>query len=90
VKVYLKPLSYYEKYPEIAIQWRNAWTLHVEGFHEISLSEKEITKLKEDVRKLVVIASNTSSTKNSTYPLKLEKPINQVEDFPTKLLSTTL
>jgi hypothetical protein len=24
------------KYPEIAIQWRNAWTLHVEGFHEIS------------------------------------------------------
>ena len=37
-------------------QWRNAWTLHVEGFHEINLNEKIVTKLKEDVRKLVVIA----------------------------------
>ncbi|MUM64983.1 hypothetical protein D1867_06960 [Acidianus infernus] len=46
------------KYPEIAIQWKNAWTLHVEGFHEISLNEKEVIKLKEDVRKLVVIATS--------------------------------
>jgi hypothetical protein len=44
------------KYPEIAIQRRNAWTLHVEGFREISLNEKEVAKLKEDVRKLVVTA----------------------------------
>ena len=44
------------KYPEIAIQWRNAWTLPVEGFHEISLNEKGVTKLEEDVRKPVVIA----------------------------------
>nr|WP_210433953.1 PaREP1 family protein [Acidianus brierleyi] len=41
------------KNSEILRFWTSAWTLHVEGFHELSLSEKEIRKLKEDVKRLV-------------------------------------
>ncbi|AAK42288.1 hypothetical protein SULI_14510 [Saccharolobus solfataricus] len=44
---------------EIPILWKSAWTLHVEGFHELSLNEKEVKKLKEDVRKLVIFAVNS-------------------------------
>ncbi|QXJ29066.1 hypothetical protein J5U23_01935 [Saccharolobus shibatae B12] len=45
--------------PEIPILWKSAWTLHVEGFHELSLNEKEVKRLKEDVRKLVIFAVNS-------------------------------
>ena len=39
--------------PRVTNWWRSAWVLHVDGFHEMSLSEKEVRKLKEDVRELV-------------------------------------
>lgn len=44
--------------PEIPKLWKSAWTLHVDGFHELTLDETKVTKLKEDVRRLVLLVTS--------------------------------
>ncbi|ADX83921.1 PaREP1 family protein [Sulfolobus islandicus HVE10/4] len=36
--------------PEIPILWKSAWTLHVEGFHELSLTRRKLKNLRKMLR----------------------------------------
>ncbi|BDC18674.1 hypothetical protein HS5_15640 [Acidianus sp. HS-5] len=53
-KMYFDALDELERiYPGIKSLWKSAWILHVEGFHEVALSQESVNFLKSDVEKIV-------------------------------------
>ncbi|AHC52204.1 hypothetical protein SUSAZ_10075 [Sulfolobus acidocaldarius SUSAZ] len=56
-KLYFEAVSELEKfYSSISSLWLSAWILHIEGFHEVNLSQDQVRLLREDVIRLVNLA----------------------------------